>query len=79
MIPERRTDEVVQDLSLDIDHGSDLLSVLAVQMGQETSQIEMHMGLVGLGLKSLLIGHDELTQTVHHGAEHLGRNDAVPL
>jgi hypothetical protein len=66
------------DLSLDIDQGSDLLSILAVQVGQETRQIAMHMVLAGLGLKSLLIGHDKLVQTVHHGAEHVGRNDAVP-
>jgi hypothetical protein len=60
MIPWRRPDEVLHDLSLDIDQGSDPLSILAVQVGQETSQIAMHMVLAGLGLKSLLIGHDEL-------------------
>src|SRR2546425_7200341 len=77
MIPWRRTDEVLHDLSLDIDQGSDLLSILAVQMGQETSQIEMHMVLAGLGLKCLLIGHHELAQTVYHGGEHVGGNDTV--
>ncbi len=44
------------DLSLDIDQGSDRLSILAVQVGQETRQIAMHMVLAGLSLKSLLIG-----------------------
>ena len=37
MIPWRRTDEVLHDLSLDIDQGSDRLSILAVQMGQEAA------------------------------------------
>src|SRR2546428_11637244 len=78
MIRWRRTDEVLYDLSLDIDQGSDRLSILAVQVGQETRQIAMHMVLAGLSLKRLLIGHDELTQPVQHGAEHVGRNDAVP-
>jgi hypothetical protein len=37
----------------------------------------MHVALAGLGLKSVLIGHDEIAQTVYHGAEHVGGNDAV--
>jgi hypothetical protein len=76
MMPGHRTNEVLDDLSLDINQGSDRLSILAVQVGQETRQIAMHTVLAGL--KSLLIGHDELAQTVHHGAEHVGRNVAVP-
>jgi len=55
MLPWRCTDEVLDDLAFDIDQGSDRLSILAVQVGQETRQIAMHMGLAGLGLKSLLI------------------------
>jgi hypothetical protein len=37
----------------------------------------MHMTLAGLGLKSLLIGHDKIVQTVDHGVEHIGGNDTV--
>jgi hypothetical protein len=36
------------------------------------------MVLAGLRRKSLLIGHDELAQPVQYGAEHVGRNDAIP-
>jgi hypothetical protein len=53
-------------------------SILAVEVGQETRQIAMHMVLAGLRRKNLLIGHDELAQPVQHGAEHVGRNEAVP-
>ena len=35
MIPERRPDEVLDDLALDIDQGRDRLSILAVEVGQE--------------------------------------------
>src|SRR5229473_7733679 len=37
----------------------------------------MHIAPAGLGLQSLLIGHHEGTQTVHHGVEHVGENDTV--
>ena len=37
----------------------------------------MHGVLAGLGLQSLLIGHDELAQTVHHLIEHVGGNDTI--
>jgi hypothetical protein len=56
MIPGRGADELLQDQALDIDEGGDLLSILAVQVGQEAYQIEMHMAFVGLGLKSVLVG-----------------------
>ena len=78
MIPGRCPDEVLDDLALDIDQGRDRLSILAAEVGQETRQIALHMGLAGLGLQSLLIGHDELAQTVHHGAEHVRRHETVP-
>ena len=78
MIPGRRPDEVLDDLALDSDQGRDRLSILAIQVGQETRQIAMHMVLAGFGLKRLLIGHDERAQTVHHGAEHVGRHETVP-
>jgi hypothetical protein len=36
MIPWRRTDEVLHDLSLDIDQGSDFLGILAIKVGRPT-------------------------------------------
>jgi hypothetical protein len=35
------------------------------------------MAFAGLGLKRVLIGHHEVAQTVNHGCEHVGGNDAV--
>jgi hypothetical protein len=77
MIPGRGADKLLHDQALDIDQGGDLLGILAVQVGQEARQIEVHMAFAGLGLKSSLIGHHEIAQTVHHVAEHVGGNDAV--
>src|SRR6266496_5889812 len=37
----------------------------------------MHVALAGFGLNSLLIRHDEIAETVHHGGEHVGGNDTV--
>src|SRR5712664_3042905 len=38
---------------------------------------QVQIALAGLGLQSLLIGHHEGTQTVHHGVKHVGENDTV--
>jgi hypothetical protein len=35
------------------------------------------MVLAGLGLKSVLIGHHEVAQAVHHVVEDVGGNDAI--
>ena len=66
MIPGRGADEVLDDLSLDIDEGRDVLGILAGQVGQQPLEVEVHVALAGLGLQRVLIGHDELAQTVHH-------------
>ena len=66
MIPGRGADELLHDQALDIDQGRDVLGILAGQVGQQSLEIEVHVALAGLGLKSVLIGHDELAQTVHH-------------
>ena len=63
MIPRRRADKFLHDQALDSDEGGDLLGILAVQVGQETCQIEVHMAFAGLGLKRVLIGHHEVAQT----------------
>src|SRR5712691_12567906 len=77
MIPWRCADEVLHNQALDIDQSRNLLGMLAVQMRQEACQIEVHMAFASLGLKSSLIGHHEIAQTVHHMVEHVGGNDAV--
>jgi hypothetical protein len=46
-------------------------------VGQETLEVEVYIALTGLGLQSVLIGHDEIAQTVHHVLEHVGGNDAI--
>src|SRR5713226_7161645 len=78
MIPEGGAHEVLQDLSLDIDQGGDLLGMLAVHVGQQPLEGEVHMAPAGLGLQSALGRHDKIAQAVHHGGEHVGGNDAVP-
>jgi hypothetical protein len=72
MLPWCGTDEVLNDLSLDIDPRRDVLGILAWQMGQQPLEVEMHGMLIGFGLQSLLIGHDELTQTLYHLREDVG-------
>ena len=77
MVPWRRADEFLYDQALDIDQGGDLLGILAVQVGQETCQVEVHIAFAGLGLKGVLIGHHEVAQAVNQVVEHVGGNDAV--
>src|SRR6266446_4735588 len=55
VIPWRGADELLDDQALNIDEGGDLLSILAVQVGQEAYQIEVQMTFAGLGLKPMLI------------------------
>ena len=66
MIPGRGADELLQDQALDIDQRGDVLGILAGQVGQQPLEVEVHVALAGLGLQSVLIGHHEVTQTVHH-------------
>jgi hypothetical protein len=67
MSPGRSADKLLQDQALDIDEGGDRLRILAVQVGQEAYQIEMHMAFASLGPKRVLIGLHEVAQTVNHG------------
>jgi hypothetical protein len=71
MIPRRRTDEVLDDLALDIDQGRDRLSILAGHVRQQPLEVEMHGVLVGFGLQCLLIGHNELAETIYHLLENV--------
>ena len=50
MIPGHRAEEVLDDLAFDIDQHRDFLSILALEVGQQTRQIAMHIALAGLGL-----------------------------
>jgi hypothetical protein len=77
MIPWDGADEVLDDLSLDVDQGGDLLSILPWQMGQQPLEVEVHGVLAGLGLQRLLIGHNELAQPVHHLSEDVGGHETI--
>ena len=77
MIPGGRADELLQDETLDLDEGGNLLGILAGHMGQETCQVEVDITLAGLSLERVLIGHDEIAQTVHHVVKYVRGNDAV--
>jgi hypothetical protein len=77
MIPRGCTDECLYDLSFDIDEGGNVLGILAWQVGQQSLKVEVHVALSDLSLQRLLIGHNELGQTVDHGVEDVGGNDAV--
>src|SRR6266851_4487286 len=77
VVPERGTNEVLDDLSLDIDQGGDFLGILAWQMGEQPLKVERHGVLADLGLKRLLIGHDERAQTIHHLVEDVGGDETI--
>jgi len=51
--------------------------MLAVQVGQQALEVEMHIAFARLGLQTLLIGHHEVAQTINHMLEHVGGNDAI--
>src|SRR5215471_16925291 len=77
MVPGCRPDKLLQDQALDIDQSRNLLSVFAAQMRQEPCEVEVHIALPCLSLQAVLIGRDEVAQTVNHRCEHVGGNDAV--
>jgi hypothetical protein len=64
MIPRYCADEVLDDLSLDIDQGRNVFGGLAGQVGQQSLEVEVQVVLNGLGLERVLGGHDELTQPI---------------
>src|SRR4030095_11764750 len=77
VVPWRRTDELLQDQTLDIDERRDFLSILTWQVRQQPLEVEVHIALAGCRLKSALIGHHEVAQALNHVLEDLGGNDAV--
>jgi len=77
VIPGGGTEEVLENLSLDIDERRDVLGILPGQVGQEPLEVEVDVALAGLGLQRSLIGHHEVAQPLHHGGEHVGGHDTV--
>src|SRR5215471_12179702 len=77
IIPGHRAEEVLDDLALDIDEGGDVLRILALQMGQQPLEVEVHVVLAGLARERVLIGYDELAQTLHHLMEDVGGHETI--
>ena len=77
MIPGRGANELLDDLALDINERGDVLGIFAGQVREQPLEIAVEVALSGLGLQRLLVGHDERGQTVDHGVEDVGGNDAV--
>src|SRR5499433_4166655 len=77
MIPWRCADEVLEDLALDINEGGNLLRILPLQRGQQPLEVEVHVAPAGLGLQRMLIGYDELAQTLHHLREDVEGDETI--
>src|SRR5262245_65344476 len=77
MLPWHRTDEVLDDLALDLDERRDILGILPGQVGQQALEVEVHVALAGCSLQHVLIGHDELGQTIHHPMEDVGGDETI--
>jgi hypothetical protein len=78
MLPQRCADELLQDQALDSDQRRDVLGILARQVRQQPLEVEVHIALAGFRLKSVLIGHHEVTQALNHVVEDIRGNDAIP-
>jgi hypothetical protein len=76
MLPWRNADEVLDELSFHIDQGGDFLGVLALQMGPQSLEGEVH-GVGGLALKRLLGGPDALGETIRHLVEDVGADETI--
>jgi hypothetical protein len=77
MIPGRGPNELLQDQALDIDQRRDGLGMLAGQVGQQPLEVEMYVALASLGLKSVLIGHNELAEPLHHLLKNVRGNETI--
>src|SRR5215475_16216747 len=77
MVPRSRADECLHDQTLHINQGSNLCSIFAWQVGQQPLQVEVHIALVRLSLQTVLIGHREVAQAVHHVCEYVKGNEAI--
>src|SRR5712691_6061985 len=77
MIPWHCADEVLQDLALDLDERRDVLGILPGQVGQQSLEVAVHVALAGRGLQNVLIGHDELGQTIYHLMEDVRGDETI--
>jgi len=77
MIPGGGADKVLDDLSLYIGQGRNVLGVLVGQVGRQSLKVEMDMALTGLGFQGVWVRHDKIAQAVDHGVEHVGGHDTV--
>src|SRR5215470_14975912 len=77
MIPGHRADQVLDDLALDINEGGDLLRILPLQRGKQCLEEEVHVVRASRGLQRVLIGYDELAQTLHHLREDVGGDETI--
>jgi hypothetical protein len=77
MIPGHRADEVLDNLALDLDERRDILGILPGQVGQQALEVEGYVALDSFSLKNVLIGHDELGQTIHHPMEDVGGDETI--
>jgi hypothetical protein len=46
-------------------------------IGQQSLEVQVHVAPADLGLQSVLIGHDELAQTMHHLRKDVGGNETI--
>ncbi len=56
---------------------SNRLGIFVLEVGQQSLEVEVYVVLAGLGLQSLLIGHDELAQPVDHGEEDVRGHETI--
>src|SRR4029453_5517877 len=77
MLPGHRTDEVLDDLALDVAERRRRLGILTGEVRQQALEVEVHVALADLGVKNMLIGHDELVQTIHHLSEEVGGDETI--
>jgi hypothetical protein len=54
-----------------------MITILPLQRGQQPLEIEVYVAPAGRGLQSVLIGYDELVQTLHHLREDVGGDETI--
>jgi hypothetical protein len=76
MVLWHNADEVLDELSLHIDQGGDFFGILALQVGQQALEVEMH-GVGNIGLKRLLVWHNEPGETIRHLVKDVGADETI--
>src|SRR5262245_18251126 len=77
MIPRDGADEVLDDLSLDIDERRNVLCICAGQVRQQPSEVEVYVAHAGLSLQTALVGHHERAESVQPLIEHVGGDETI--